>query len=58
MADTCDIIDMQVQDISPWSSIEGSATKEISYTFARNQWKSTEITRNQAKSPEKSVEIL
>ena len=29
---------------------EGSATKEISYTFPRNQWKSTEITRNQQRN--------
>ena len=29
---------------------EGSAKKEISYTYPRNQWKSTEITRNQQRN--------
>ena len=37
--------------------IEAPCTKEISYTFPRNQWKSTEITRNQAKSLEINREI-
>ena len=31
-------------------NLEGSEMKEISYTFPRNRWKSTEITRNQQRN--------
>ena len=43
--------------ISEELELEGFATKEISYTFPRNPWKSTEIKQNHWKSTEKSHEI-